>query len=87
MHEIAERSSTRDCAIALPSPSYGAFRGLADLLGLKVKQYDYHASIGWRPDPEEMYTLAEECSAFIINNPHNPSGHVIPHDQIDKISN
>jgi aspartate/methionine/tyrosine aminotransferase len=33
-----------------------------------------------------MYALAKECSAFIANNPHNPSGHVIPHDQLEQIS-
>jgi aspartate/methionine/tyrosine aminotransferase len=86
LHEIAECSPNRDRVVALPSPSYGAFRGLAHLLGLKVKQYDYRPSIGWRPDPDEMYALAKECSAFIVNNPHNPSGHVIPHNQLEQIS-
>jgi aspartate/methionine/tyrosine aminotransferase len=86
MHEIAASCSERDCVVVLPSPSYGAFRGLASLLGLKVKQYDYRPSAGWRPDLDEMCCLAKECSAFIINNPHNPTGYVIPNEDLGQLS-
>jgi aspartate/methionine/tyrosine aminotransferase len=86
MHEVAASCSEGDCVVALPSPSYGAFRGLASLLGLKVKQYDYRPSAGWRPDVDEMCNLAKECSAFVVNNPHNPTGYVIPNRDLEHLS-
>jgi aspartate/methionine/tyrosine aminotransferase len=86
MHEIAESRTERDFALALPSPSYGAFKGLASLLGLKIKQYPYRPATGWRPDLEQMCALAKECSAFVVNNPHNPSGYVIPDKHIETLS-
>ncbi|WP_027554441.1 pyridoxal phosphate-dependent aminotransferase [Bradyrhizobium sp. Cp5.3] len=86
MHEIAESRSAAECLVALPSPSYGAFRGLASLLGLKMKQYEYRSSNDWHPNLDEMYALANECSAFILNNPHNPSGYVIPRLQLERIA-
>ncbi|MGY4198938.1 pyridoxal phosphate-dependent aminotransferase [Bradyrhizobium sp. USDA 4520] len=86
IHEIAEARSASECLLALPSPSYGAFRGLASLLGLKTKRYDYRPGDDWRPDLDDMCALANECSAFILNNPHNPSGYVIPNDHLEQIA-
>ena len=86
MHEIAESHSERDFVVALPSPSYGAFRGLASLLGLKTKHYDYRPATGWRPDLEQMCAVAKECDAFIVNNPHNPTGYVIPDEDLGHLS-
>src|ERR1700722_11492762 len=86
MLEIAQSRSGRDCIVALPSPSYGAFRGLTSLLGLKVKQYEYRPSAGWRPDIERMCLLANRCDAFIINSPHNPTGHVMTSEHLDQLA-
>src|SRR5262245_18130959 len=49
IHEIAESRYASECLLALPSPSYGAFRGLASLLGLKTKHYHYRRGDDWRP--------------------------------------
>jgi aspartate/methionine/tyrosine aminotransferase len=86
MHEIASSRSGRDCIVALPSPSYGAFRGLASVLGLKVEQYEYRPSSGWHPDIEQMCALAKRCDAFIVNSPHNPTGHVMPSEHLDRLA-
>jgi aspartate/methionine/tyrosine aminotransferase len=86
IHEIAESRSGSECLVVLPSPSYGAFRGLASLLGLKIKQYDYRPDEGWRPNLDEMCSLAKQCSAFILNNPHNPTGYVMPDQHLEWIA-
>jgi aspartate/methionine/tyrosine aminotransferase len=86
MHESAASHSGRDGVVGLPSPSYGAFRGLASLLGLQVRQYDYLPSAGWQPDADEMCQLATQCTAFIVNNPHNPTGHVVPNELLLRLS-
>ncbi|MCP3394923.1 pyridoxal phosphate-dependent aminotransferase [Bradyrhizobium sp. CCGB12] len=86
IHEIAKSCSPPECLLALPSPSYGAFRGLASLLGIKTKQYDYRPGDDWQPDLDDMCALASECSAFILNNPHNPSGYVICNEHLERIA-
>jgi len=79
LHEYADASrDKRDTCIALPSPSYGAFPGLAELLQLRFCKYTYDPHKGWRPDLDEMRDLASRCTALVVINPHNPSGHCLP---------
>jgi aspartate/methionine/tyrosine aminotransferase len=87
MHELHSSRAARDHGfIAIPSPGYGAFAGLASLLGLPVKSYDYGPDRGWAPDLDELLNLSKQCAALIVNNPHNPSGHVIPDDFLKTIA-
>jgi aspartate/methionine/tyrosine aminotransferase len=87
MHELFNSRLVRDeNPIAIPSPGYGAFRGLASLLGLPTRTYDYRPDRGWAPDLDELSELSKHCAALIVNNPHNPSGHVIPDDFLRTIA-
>jgi aspartate/methionine/tyrosine aminotransferase len=86
LHESAAACTARGGVIGLPSPGYGAFEGLASLLGLQARRYGYLPSAGWQPDPDEMCELATQCTAFIVNNPHNPTGHVVPNELLLRLS-
>lgn len=74
--------SSKDGIVAIPAPAYGAFSGLSALAGLRVETYNYRPDYNWAPDLDELRALSRRCSALIINNPHNPTGHVIPHDAL-----
>src|SRR5262249_32023744 len=75
MHELS--SSGMNGPLAIPEPAYGAFGGLAHLLRLPTETYQYSPSRNWAPDGDELVDLAKRCAAIVVNNPHNPSGHVI----------
>lgn len=72
--------------VAIPRPGFGAFSGLASMLGLRIETYDYHPSRGWAVDPSELLALSERCRAVIVVNPHNPTGHVIAPDELAKMA-
>src|SRR5258708_6241646 len=79
LHEYADTCrNKRDSCIALPSPSYGAFGGLAELLRLPSQKYTYDPSKAWAPNLDELRDLAARCCALVVINPHNPSGHCLP---------
>jgi aspartate/methionine/tyrosine aminotransferase len=87
MHEISDRYSARgDRCVAIPSPSYGAFQGLAELLSLPTKTYEYHPMRSWAPDFEEVLELSKQCAALVITNPHNPTGHVMSSELLQQIA-
>jgi aspartate/methionine/tyrosine aminotransferase len=88
MHELSTTDGDKDARpIGIPQPAFGAFRGLASMLGINTETYDYHPSRRWTPDVNEILGLAAHCRALIIINPHNPTGYVIPHDLLVTISN
>jgi aspartate/methionine/tyrosine aminotransferase len=79
MHEHADRFRTsRNGGIAIPSPTYGAFAGLAELLGIPVETYNYDPARCWAPNVDEMVELSRQCAAVVVVTPHNPTGHVMP---------
>lgn len=84
MHELFDAGCNGP--VAMPAPGYGAFHGLASLLRLPVKTYEYSPGRNWTPSPDELLELSDDCAALIINNPHNPSGHVLPDDFIRSVA-
>jgi aspartate/methionine/tyrosine aminotransferase len=87
MIEHADRTrggSARETAV--PSPAYGAFEGLADLLGLALRGYAYLPSRAWTPDRDEMLALSERCAAVVVTTPHNPTGHIISSDLLQTMA-
>jgi aspartate/methionine/tyrosine aminotransferase len=87
IHDLFDARVVRDGhPIVVPSPGYGAFVGLASLLGLPTRSYNYRPHREWAPDLDELLELSKHCAALIVNNPHNPSGHVIPDDILRTIA-
>lgn len=72
--------------IAIPWPSYGAFDGISHLLGYDVVRYRYRPDADWSLDADELLEKCTESDVVVINNPHNPTGHVIADDLFDKVS-
>jgi aspartate/methionine/tyrosine aminotransferase len=64
--------------MAIPAPTYGAFAGLTELLGIPTDIYTYDTGRGWQPDVDEMLELSRQCAAVVVVTPHNPTGHVMP---------
>lgn len=88
MHELAATRTPHDSQpVGLPTPAYGAFRGLAALLGLPIETYGYLPSQDWEPDLDALADLSGRCSALVITNPHNPTGHVMDPILLEKLSN
>ncbi|HYN79861.1 MAG TPA: pyridoxal phosphate-dependent aminotransferase [Gemmatimonadaceae bacterium] len=87
MHELSTTTAHgRNKLIGVPRPSYGAFSGLATLLGLHCEFYDYDPSRGWAPDPAQVLALAKRCNALIVTNPHNPTGNVMPMPELEQVN-
>jgi aspartate/methionine/tyrosine aminotransferase len=84
MHEHSQ--TQRGKCIAIPSPAYGAFSGLAELLGIPARTYSYEPGHGWAPDPSKILDLAKQCAALVVTNPHNPTGHVMPREFLEQVA-
>lgn len=87
MHALsATRTPRDDKTVGIPSPGFGAFRGLAALLGFPVESYKYHPSCDWTPDLAELLSLSKRCRALIVTNPHNPTGQVMQLPELTDIA-
>jgi aspartate/methionine/tyrosine aminotransferase len=80
MHSLSVDDNCK--TVGLPAPAYGAFRGWAQILGLKVEFYSYAPERNWVPDINEINKLAKQCDALVVINPHNPTGAVISRDTL-----
>jgi aspartate/methionine/tyrosine aminotransferase len=87
MHERADhfRSSGKG-RMAIPAPTYGAFAGLTELLGIAAHSYSYDPGRIWAPDYDEMLEFSRQCDAVVVVTPHNPSGHVVPLDVLQSMA-
>ena len=74
-------------SMAIPYPSYGAFDGIAKLLGFNIRPYFYRRDHGWTPDAEILVELAKRCEVIVINNPHNPTGQLMDPRLLGRIAN
>lgn len=84
MHEL---SASGKCeSIAIPSPSYGAFAGLARLLRLEIYTYSYLRDSAWAVDTSELLRLAATCDAIVVVNPHNPTGQLIENNTLQEVA-
>lgn len=72
--------------IAVPSPSYGAFAGVSDLLGFQIIDYGYTNAGDWSLDADGLRRAATDSDIVVINNPHNPTGRLINEKLLQDIS-
>jgi aspartate/methionine/tyrosine aminotransferase len=73
--------------IAVPQPSYGAFTGVSRLLGYDVVHYAYKRADDWSLATGQLRALCASCDVVVINNPHNPTGHLIDRVLLQDVSN
>lgn len=85
---LAECRSRRDgrLRVAVPRPSYGAYAGLADLLGYEIIDYGYTNDDEWSLDADSLRQAATSADILVINNPHNPTGRLIDEKLLQALS-
>jgi aspartate aminotransferase len=73
--------------VLMPDPEWPPAQGnVAGARGVAVP-YPLHASRGWRPDVDEMRRLiTPRTRAIYVNSPNNPTGGVLPHDDLQAIA-
>lgn len=73
--------------ILVPSPGYPLFDDIAALAGLQLRRYHLRETdSGWRPDLDEIaFQLTPRTRALVIISPHNPTGTVWSHGDLDAL--
>jgi aspartate/methionine/tyrosine aminotransferase len=69
--------------VVLPNPGFPANSALAESLGIAVRYYHLRAENRFRVDAEEVKRLVDRNTRLVlVNSPHNPSGAVIPLEEM-----
>ena len=67
-------------------PAYQALYSTAEARGARVKYWKMDIDKGYEPDIDELKSLIDEKTRFIVLNiPHNPTGAVISESQLKTI--
>ena len=70
-------------SVLVESPVYAPLVGIGDLLGAKVKRWERTFEEGYRLDIEALKShVKEDIRLIIITNLHNPTGVMIPPDDL-----
>jgi len=73
-------------SVLIPDPGYPAYESVAKMLGANIVYYKSSLS----PNETEYESIkkvyGEKVKAIIINSPANPTGRIIPKEQIEKIA-
>jgi len=73
--------------IAIPNPGYPAYRNLMLGMGLEPVILPAGPNEGWVPQLQQMEEWDRLPDGLMIASPHNPTGVVIPDDELKKICN
>jgi len=72
--------------VLLPAPGYPLYPAILNKLGAVAKFYRLHEEIGWQPVIEEIErAITSRTRALVLINPSNPTGAVIPDEQVARI--
>lgn len=72
--------------VILPLPGFTTFSALPQSLGVETRFYRVSRENGFRIDPEEIKSLADENTKIIlVNSPHNPTGATISDDEMEAL--
>lgn len=74
-------------SVIVPTPYFGAYSNMAEILGVNLKEVVCKANNNFIPHIDDITGAYEEnVKAIIINTPNNPTGAVIPSDVLYKIA-
>jgi len=72
--------------VVLPNPGYPVYSPLAESLGIAVRYYNLRAENQFRVDPDEIRTLVDRDTRFlVVNSPHNPTGAVVGDREMESL--
>ena len=72
--------------VVLPNPGYPVYAPLAESLGIAVRFYNLRAENQFRVDPDEIRTLVDRDTRFlVVNSPHNPTGAVVGDREMESL--
>lgn len=67
-------------------PNYLQIYGFARGLGVEVKTFSLHESMGWQPDLDELRShVTSKTKMICICNPNNPTGSSLPRKTVEEI--
>jgi len=70
-----------------PFPSFQAIYEIPEAIGAEMRYYHLSENNGFIPDPDEILPMIDEnVGVLVINNPHNPSGVLIPKEIFEIIA-
>jgi len=80
----AVRSAQRDFALSF-SPSYFDYKSYCDAVGLQIKHI--HLEEDFSNDFAKFIQTGQDpdCKLLILCNPNNPTGHLLPAEQIERV--
>jgi len=80
----AVRESKDDFALTF-SPSYFDYKSYCDAVGLKIRQIDLEENFSNNFDKFIQVGSEAGCKLLILCNPNNPTGHLMPSEQIQRV--
>lgn len=74
--------------VLVESPTYEPLLAALSFLGARVRRFERRFEDGWRPDPQEIRRqLADgRVRLVVMANPHNPSGVLLPPEEMAEIA-
>ncbi|MCS7107519.1 MAG: pyridoxal phosphate-dependent aminotransferase [Acidilobaceae archaeon] len=74
--------------VIITDPAYNAYAQATKLFGGRpvLVPLDFEPGVGFRLDVERVRrSISERTRMIVINSPHNPTGTIIPREQVDEI--
>lgn len=72
--------------VVVQYPCYQSLFGIAESIGCEITKWEMKEDQNWEVDLNFLVkNIKENTKAIIINNPHNPTGHLMSKDKLDAI--
>eukprot|EP00871_Galdieria_phlegrea_P006066 jgi/Galph1/947/GphlegSOOS_G5650.1 len=73
--------------VLLPDPGFPLFRSIASALGIECRYYTLEPSKNFAVNLETICSARDNhTKAIVINNPHNPCGHILPFEEMKAVA-
>jgi aspartate aminotransferase len=86
LNEWALNTGYGNRRLAIPEPAFGAFHGIAAMIGVKPVHYRYLPDKGWSLPWRQLKCSVELNGATVVVNPHNPTGSVLPPERMKRLA-
>jgi len=78
----------KDDEVICPNPAYPAYESILSYVGAKIKFLPLREDRGFSFDVDELKSLvSDKTKLVIINNPQNPTGGIIPKEDLIELAN